>query len=121
MLTGVRVLIVEDEPLIALDLRSTFEDAGANVVCASSVDHAIRSIEADAVDLCVLDTQLWQGETSHSISGLLRDRSVPFAVFSAYSAQHVGALAHLTKPVPSDAVIRVAEAFLVARGSSNPQ
>lgn len=115
MLTGVRVLIVEDEPLVALDLEATFKDAGASVVCALSFVHAIDVIQRNLIDFAVLDTNLWQGQTSYPISDMLRAAAIPFAVFSAYSAPHQGAMAHVKKPFTSDQVVAVAERYLQMR------
>jgi len=41
-LQGERLLVVEDEPLIAMDLQATFEREGARVVLARSMPEAMR-------------------------------------------------------------------------------
>jgi len=41
-LQGERLLVVEDEPLIAMDLQATFERQGARVVLARTVPEALR-------------------------------------------------------------------------------
>ena len=116
MLTGVRVLIVEDEPLVALDLQTTFADAGATATCARSIEHALDILHLDLVDFCVLDTQLWQGETSHDLTHVLKFKGIPFAVFSAYRTPIDGAIAHVSKPFTSAEVVAVAERYLELRG-----
>jgi DNA-binding response OmpR family regulator len=59
LLNGIRILIVEDEPLIALDIEGTLEDAGA-VVCGSArtVAQALALINDKAFDAAVLDYRL---------------------------------------------------------------
>lgn len=44
MLTDARIPIVEDEPFVALDLQTTFGDAGATATCAPSIEHALDSL-----------------------------------------------------------------------------
>ena len=99
MLTDARIPIVEDEPFVALDLQTTFGDAGATATCAPSIEHALDSPHLDLAAFCVLDTQLWQGETSHDFALVLRFKGVPFAVFSACRKPIDGAIAHVSKTV----------------------
>ena len=48
-LAGRSVLIVEDEPLIALDISSAFEKAGAAVLQARTVADATKLVEQDGL------------------------------------------------------------------------
>jgi ActR/RegA family two-component response regulator len=50
-----RYLILEDEPLIAMDLKFAFEDAGVEAVTASSCAEAVREIETGGLAGAVLD------------------------------------------------------------------
>lgn len=120
MLTGVRVLIVEDEPLVALDVESSFRAAGASTMCGRSIQHALDLIEAGSVDFAVLDTRIWNGATSDVIADLLVAKAIPFAVFSAYQVGRPEAIARVPKPMTSDAVVKVAEAYLnLTRGAAD--
>lgn len=57
-----RVLIVEDEPLIAMDLEMVFEDAGHEVVgTARTADHAVAMARAQAPSLVIIDLNLADG------------------------------------------------------------
>lgn len=59
MLNRAAVLIVEDEPFIALDLGFAVEDAGGQVVGpAATVKHALRLFEAHVVAAAILDVNL---------------------------------------------------------------
>ena len=55
-LAGKRFLVVEDEPLIALDIAASLEGAGANVVGRSGTgEEALALIEGTRLDAAVLD------------------------------------------------------------------
>ncbi len=59
MLTDALVLVVEDEPFIALDLALAIEDAGGEVIGpASSVEEALALINSRAVTAAILDVNL---------------------------------------------------------------
>jgi DNA-binding response OmpR family regulator len=67
-LAGRLILIVEDEPLIALDIASSFEKAGANVTRATSLGHAMALVEKDDLSAAVLDHVLRDGDSSECAS-----------------------------------------------------
>jgi CheY-like chemotaxis protein len=82
-LAGHSVLIVEDEPMIALDIRFAFEKAGASVVAVHSLPDAIRHVEQDGLSGAVLD----YGKRSQDGDALcrhLRQRNIPFILHSGY-------------------------------------
>ena len=54
-LTGQTVLVVEEQPIVALDLRTALEDAGAKVVVARDAAEALASIKRSAFTSAVLD------------------------------------------------------------------
>lgn len=77
-LGGLRILVVEDEPVIAFDIEQTLTDAGAEVLGpACSVAQAVRLANQEQPDLAVLDWRLEQ-ETSAPVAALLAENSVPF-------------------------------------------
>ena len=79
-----RVLIVEDEPLIALDLESTLREAGYQVAGpAPSVDAALDIIAAEEIEAAVLDLNLHQ-QPSSPVAAELRRRGIPFCLCTAY-------------------------------------
>lgn len=81
-MTGVKcILIVEDEPLTALDLRYACEDAGFDAVTVATSRKALEAIAAnDAIEGAVLDVNLGRGESSEAIAQILRDRNIPFVL-----------------------------------------
>jgi CheY-like chemotaxis protein len=86
-LTGHSILVVEDEPLIALDLRQWFEGVGAHVFAATHLPHALRLAEHPDLSAAVLDYRLGQGDSSQ-IGCRLEERGIPFMFYSAYDDMH---------------------------------
>jgi DNA-binding response OmpR family regulator len=82
VLDGKRILIVEDEPLIALDLESAVVDQNGTVVGpVDTVAEASRIAESEALDGAILDLRL-KGELALSVAERLRARDIPFVVHS---------------------------------------
>jgi CheY-like chemotaxis protein len=83
-LRGLRILLVEDDPLIRLDLETSLTEFGANVTAAANVSKALETLEASALDFAVLDFELG-AETSEPIAKAVQARNVPFLYLSGYS------------------------------------
>ncbi len=82
---GVRVLIVEDQPIIALALSDALTEMGAVVVgAASSIGDALRLASTVDADAALLD--LWLGEAlAYAVGDVLNQRGIPFIVISGAS------------------------------------
>jgi DNA-binding response OmpR family regulator len=77
-LEGLRILIVEDNALLLLDLEATLHDAGAQVLgAATCCNEAFLLLERTLPDAAVLDFQL-MGETSAPIARHLASARIPF-------------------------------------------
>ena len=77
-LAGLHVLVVEDEPIILMDMEGQLEDLGfGKVTGASSESIALGVLGAEKVDLAVLDVHLGAGD-SFQVATWLQDRGVPF-------------------------------------------
>jgi len=83
-LRGLRILLVEDDPLIRLDLETSLEEFGAIVTAASNVAAALAALAVAMPDFAVLDFELG-AESSESIAEVVQDRNVPFLYLSGYS------------------------------------
>jgi DNA-binding response OmpR family regulator len=78
------VLIVEDEFLIALDLKLMLEGAGWRVIGpAATVRDALRLLETELPSVALLDVNLGR-EMVAPVAEVLKERGVPFALASAY-------------------------------------
>jgi two-component sensor histidine kinase/CheY-like chemotaxis protein len=83
-LRGHRILVVEDEPLIGIDMVATLEDAGAVVEGpVSSIAESCRLIEAVRFDAALVDANLF-GHPVDEIAVALAKRNVPFAFATGY-------------------------------------
>lgn len=80
-IAGHIILIVEDEPLIALELFSAFERAGATVKLSRVLADALELIESGEISAAVLDHSLPDGGTQMLCDELLR-RSIPFVHYT---------------------------------------
>lgn len=118
-LSGRSILIVEDEPLIALDVAQAFEDAGAATVVTSTLHHALVLVEQDGLSAAVLDHALHDGDSS-PLCQRLNERKLPFLVYSGLGKLH-GACAkgeHIKKP-ENPKVLVFMVAHLIA-GNNSP-
>ena len=80
-----RALIVEDEPLILLDLRKMLAELGWKVVySAGDLDEAQRLATKATFDLGILDMNL-KGRSSSPVAEILKTRQIPIIVASGYS------------------------------------
>lgn len=83
-LSGLSVLLVEDEFLIALDAEQILKDLGArSVEIISTFANAHERAKDAAFDVVVLDVNL-NGELSFPIARILKDRGVPVVFASGY-------------------------------------
>lgn len=78
-----RILILEDEPLIAMDLEDIVtERCGAQCVLATTAEAGLRRV-AEGVDFALLDFNLGgAGRTSLEVAADLMRRNVPFCFVS---------------------------------------
>lgn len=95
-LRGRRILVVEDDPIIAMGLCSLLEDAGGAVVGpASTLEEAFRLVEKDNLSAAVLDVRLERGDTL-PLANLLLTRRIPFV----FQTSDPGLVAGLYPEVP---------------------
>jgi DNA-binding response OmpR family regulator len=82
-LTGRLILIAEDEPLIALDVKQTFEEEGAQVILARTLGDALEGVEHPDLSAAVLDYALGGGDSS-GVCARMTERKIPFVVYTGY-------------------------------------
>jgi len=83
-LRGLRIMLVEDDPLICLDLEVSLSELGAIVTPTSSVQGALEIVASARLDFAVLDFELG-ALTSEPIAHAAIARDVPFLYLSGYS------------------------------------
>jgi DNA-binding NtrC family response regulator len=103
------VLIVEDDPIIALGFEDTLLSLGVAVVrVAANVATALRAIDERAPEFALLDVGL-VGEKSGAVAERLASLGIPFAFATGYGADRVPAgfadRPRLQKPCTTDALL----------------
>jgi two-component sensor histidine kinase/DNA-binding response OmpR family regulator len=111
-LRGKRFLVVEDEPLIGLDIVAGLEGAGVKVEGpVGSVEDALRAIEHASFDGVLLDANL-RGEPASDIAAALTRRKIPFVFVTGYGRQALpesfGQSMMLTKPFTQEQLLQAA-------------
>jgi DNA-binding response OmpR family regulator len=107
---GLRVLVLEDEALIALDLEATLADAGWQVLGpAGTLARARTLAEATRPDVACLDVNIG-AETSHDLARDLLAQGIPVVFLSGRDAralpEDLRDVPVLGKPVNESALIR---------------
>ena len=81
---GRRVLVVEDESLVAMLLETILEDMGCVPVGpASTVDEGLSMATDEVIDAALLDVNV-AGRQVFPIAQILKDRGVPFVFSTGY-------------------------------------
>ncbi|HTI67267.1 MAG TPA: response regulator [Caulobacteraceae bacterium] len=112
-LRGSRVLIVEDQYLIADEMRRLVVELGGAVIGpAGEVATILALIAAETPDLAVLDINL-NGEQVWAVAYELRDRGVPLIFATGYDVSALRppfeAAVHMEKPVSTRALAEAVE------------
>jgi two-component system, response regulator PdtaR len=88
-LEGLRVLVVEDELVIAMELESLLEGLGCVVLdSAPSVGRALCLLSDERPDAAVLDVNL-QGERVTPVAEALQQQDVPFVLVTGYGIERL--------------------------------
>jgi DNA-binding response OmpR family regulator len=115
-IVGKRVLIVEDEFLLALTLEEDLKAAGGIVVGPfTTLADALAAIESESFDAAVLDINL-RGEMSYAAADALLEKGMPLLFLSGYSAaslpEQFRNIRRLTKPYASVQLIEALDAII---------
>lgn len=97
-LTGKRVLVVDDNAFLALDLEMVLEESGCVVIGpAPTVEAALALVAAEPPDAAILDIDLG-GSNSAPVADALAGLDVPFLFISGYG-QDMVPTAHAGRPL----------------------
>ena len=109
-----QVLVCDDNPVIAKSLTGYFESEGMDLICASSGEEALERLQAQPIDLVILDIML-PGVSGMDVCREIRKSSnIPILMLSAKGEEidrivglEVGADDYVTKPFsPREVVVR---------------
>lgn len=110
MARALNILVLDDEPLILLDLQWAVECAGCLPLTACSCEEALSIVEQTKVDVAILDVSLGGGSNCAPVARRLAEQGIPFVFHTGDPrdlADDVRALgrAMLVKPTPTDKVV----------------
>ena len=104
-----RILILEDDPFIALDLQSIVEGEGHEVVGVFDSLAQARKHLGDRFDFALLDIDVTDGK-SFELAASLLDRHIPFAFVSASRPSelpvHLRGASFIPKPFEEATIVR---------------
>jgi len=111
-----RVLIVEDEPIVSLDIESTLRSAGYQVIgTAGSVSRALKLLGNSQCDLVVLDMNLG-GESAEPVAEELQQRGITYICLTGYATYRLPAGSQdvpvLLKPFEPDKLLAMIDTAL---------
>jgi CheY-like chemotaxis protein len=105
------VLVVEDDPIIALDFEDTILGFGVKTVrAAASVARALKMIEERAPDFVLLDVGLVR-EKSFAVAERLDALGIPFAFVTGYGTEVKLPAAFIHKPRLPNALAAVLKSY----------
>ena len=88
-LAGLRVFVLEDEPIVAMMVEDMLFELQCDVIGpASSLSDAHAAIASEAFDVALLDVNI-NGDRSDPIAEALRDRGTPYVFATGYGASGV--------------------------------
>jgi CheY-like chemotaxis protein len=112
-----RILVVEDELLLADDVAEAIYAMGLDVVGpVGSLEAAIALAETQQLDGALLDVRLRRGARIYPVVEILWRRRIPFSFMTAYNdvpIQQMPAAAVLRKPIAVPALQAAVNALLV--------
>jgi DNA-binding NtrC family response regulator len=122
-LQGMRILVADDEILIAMNMEDSLREAGAEVVSAATIESALNYIESEPISAAVLDVRLGTGDTK-DVADVLFSRGIPFVFYSGHilpdhmQARYPGVQA-LIKPIRSVTILETLLAACSASGGAD--
>lgn len=104
-----RVLVAEDEHLVAADLKIKLADLGFEVILATDGEQAVTAAEQQHPDLALFDIRMPKRDGLAAAAHVFGQVGVPVVILSAYAepelvekAQQAGVFGYLIKPVQED-------------------
>ena len=121
---GLKVLIVEDEALLAMDLEFMLEEAGyIPIGPADDLKSALGAIEKSRPDLALVDVRLTSGESGINVARALHERGIPLLFATGNCPGEAGrpfALGCLHKPIVERSLRATLRAVVARLGGQVP-
>jgi CheY-like chemotaxis protein len=83
-LTGKSILVVEDEPLIALDTIEALQSEGATAITARNLDDAFTRLQSNQISAALLDVNLGATGNCEAMCHHLERVGIPFGFYTGY-------------------------------------
>lgn len=109
-----RVLVLDDEPLILLDLEFAVEDAGCKPLTALDLVEALAIVQNNAISAAILDVSLGRGQTCEQVAQTLAAMGIPYVLHTGdldRMDEAVRSLGGTLVPKPTPAAVVVARAL----------
>jgi DNA-binding response OmpR family regulator len=115
-LRGRSILVVEDELLIGMDIRSALEEAGAHVTSTTTVRHALMLAEDDGLAGAIMDHALKDGDSTE-LCARLTAQGIPYVSYSGFDLVKGASpdVPFVRKPASMNTLLGVLEKLLIAR------
>jgi CheY-like chemotaxis protein len=82
-----RILLLEDDGIIALDIEATLQDAGASEITSlATIEDALRAVDASIFNAAILDLRIGADGWAYDVAARLKQKGIPF-IFSSGSAE----------------------------------
>ena len=80
-LVGKRILAVEDEFMVLIEIATVLSNAGAAVVRCATIAHALQAIDTEPCNAAILDVRVGR-ETIAPVARKLSERGIPFLFYT---------------------------------------
>jgi CheY-like chemotaxis protein len=116
-----RVLLVEDESIVAMMAESMIADAGHTVIGpAATLSEALGLLTDNSIDVAILDVNLGDGQRVYPVADRLLAAGIPFCFVTGYGVngidpKYVG-ICVLDKPYQGHAMKSIIEEMVLDKG-----
>ena len=104
-----RILVVEDELMVAMGLEMVLKEAGYTVIGpVGRLEQAMKAAASEGIDFALLDVNV-RGQEVYPVADILIDRGIPFAFLTGYGKETIpddrSGTPLLSKPFKADALL----------------
>ena len=115
-LSGKSILILEDEPLVALDTTATLQEAGATTIVVRCPYDAFSQLCTNEIAAALLDIKIGSSNDCEAVCVDLGRRGIPFSFYTGYSQSPLmgewASVPVMRKPASSREIVRMIETLV---------